>query len=225
MTDIDWHGWHTAYDDPASGLTLRLATVQARVTEWLDGAPTPDGHLRVLSMCAGQGRDVIEVLRGHPRRDEVRALLVELDERNVAVARAAAARAGLDGVEVRHADASLAAAYADVVPVHLAVVCGVLGNMTDDDVARLVRLLPTLMAPGGTVVWTRHTGAPDLTPAVRRWFADAGFRELSFDTAAGYRFSVGVHVLDGPAAPYDPSARLFVFRGACTPDETVRHLG
>ncbi len=224
MADIDWHGWHAAYDDPDSGLALRLRTVQRRIGEWLERQPAAtDGRLRVLSVCAGQGRDVIEVLREHPRRHEVRALLVELDERNVAYARDAAA--GLSGVDVRQDDASQAAAYADVVPAHLAVVAGVLGNMTDADVERLVGLLPTLLAPGGTVIWTRHTGAPDLTPAVREWFRGAGFRELSFETAEGYRFSVGVHVLDGPAAPFDPSARLFVFRGACTPDETVRHLG
>lgn len=182
MTDIDWHDWHAAYDDAESGLALRLRTVRRRIGEWLERAPEPaDGRLRVLSMYAGQGRDVIEALRGHPRRD--------------------------------------------VVPVHLAVVAGVLGNMTDADVEDLVRRLATLLVPGGTVVWTRHIGAPDLTPAVRRWFADAGFRELSFDTAEGYRFSVGVHELDRPPAPFDPEARLFVFRGACAPDETVRHLG
>ena len=226
MTDIDWHDWHAAYDDADSGLALRLRTVQGRMRAWLERAPGPaDGPLRVLSMCAGQGRDVIGVLRGHPRRSEVHAVLVELDERNVVVAREAAAAAGLDAVDVRQGDASLAAAYADVVPAHLAVVAGVLGNMTDADVERLVRLLPMLLAPGGTVIWTRHTGAPDLTPAVRRWFAETGFRELSFDTAEGYRFSVGVHVLEGPAAPFDPAARLFVFRGAATPDETVRRLG
>jgi hypothetical protein len=41
---------------------------------------------------------VIGVLAGHPGRDEVRARLVEPDERNVAVARQAARAAGLDGV-------------------------------------------------------------------------------------------------------------------------------
>jgi len=226
VSDIDWHAWHGAYDDPTSGLALRLRVVQRRIVEWLDAVPAgSDGPLRVLSMCAGQGRDVVGALRDHPRRHEVRALLVELDERNVTLARAAAAAAGLDGVDVRTGDASLAAAYADVVPVHLAVVCGVLGNMTDADVERLVDLMPTLVAPGGTVIWTRHTGAPDLTPEVRRWFGRAGFRELGFDTAEGYRFAVGVHVLDGPAAAFDPSVQLFVFRGACTPDDTVRHLG
>jgi hypothetical protein len=65
----------------------------------------PAGDLRLISLCAGQGRDVIGVLAAHPRRDEVRARLVELDDRNVAIARQAAQPAGLDGVEVLPADA------------------------------------------------------------------------------------------------------------------------
>ena len=56
----------------------------------LDGAPP--GELRVVSMCAGQGRDVIGVLSQHPRRSDVRARLVERDERNVAVALDSASR-------------------------------------------------------------------------------------------------------------------------------------
>ena len=50
---------------------------------------------------------MIGVLTGHPRRDDVRARLVELDERNVTLARRAAQAAGLDGVEVRQADAGV----------------------------------------------------------------------------------------------------------------------
>lgn len=222
MIDRDWASWHEAYEDPASGLSRRLSRVQHRVREALDAAPP--GEVRVLSMCAGQGRDLVEPLVGHPRRTDVRALLVELDPHNVAAARARVAAAGLDGVEVCQDDAARAAAYAAVVPVHLALVCGVLGNMTDDDVERTVRLLPTLVAQGGRVVWTRHTGEPDLTPSVRRWLAAAGFRELAFDTEPGYRYSVGTHVLAGVAQPFRPEARLFTFRAAFTPDETVRRL-
>ena len=32
----------------------------------------PAGDVRLISLCAGQGRDVIGVLTGHPRRDDVR---------------------------------------------------------------------------------------------------------------------------------------------------------
>jgi hypothetical protein len=58
------------------------------------------GEVRLISLCAGQGRDLIGVLTGHPRRDDVRARLVELDERNVVLARQVA---GLPGVEVLQA--------------------------------------------------------------------------------------------------------------------------
>lgn len=51
-------------------------------------------------MCAGQGRDLIDVLSGHPRRAEVTARLVELEPRNAAAARQRAAAAGLPLVDV-----------------------------------------------------------------------------------------------------------------------------
>ncbi len=68
----------------------------------------PAGDIRQVNLCAGQARDVIGVPAGHPRRDDVHARLVELDERYVPVARQAARAAGLDGVEVLQADAGSA---------------------------------------------------------------------------------------------------------------------
>ena len=73
----DWHAWHDAYDDPGSSLAQRLAVVQARIAAALDVAPP--GPLRAVSMCAGQGRDLIPVLASHPRGRDVTARLVELD--------------------------------------------------------------------------------------------------------------------------------------------------
>jgi hypothetical protein len=37
------------------------------------------GPIRLLSLCAGQGRDVLGVLPGHARRGDVAAVLVESD--------------------------------------------------------------------------------------------------------------------------------------------------
>ena len=72
---MDWLEWHGGYDRPESWLALRLRVVQ----EWIGSAlrDAPAGPLKVLSMCAGQGRDLLEVLADHPRRDDVRARLVE----------------------------------------------------------------------------------------------------------------------------------------------------
>ena len=120
--------------------------------------------MRLVSLCAGQGRDVIGVLAGHQRRDEVRARLVELDERNVAVARQAAQAAGLNGVELLQADAGITDACAGVVPARIVVVCGTFGNITVSDIQATVAALPSLCAPGALVLWTRHRSPSDLTP-------------------------------------------------------------
>ena len=67
---MDWHEWHDAYDTPDSYLGRRLALVQSRVRLALDDAPP--GPLTAVSVCAGQGRDLIGVLAEHPRRGDVR---------------------------------------------------------------------------------------------------------------------------------------------------------
>src|ERR1700735_4931606 len=86
MVRRDWVDWHRDYDDPGSLLSRRGGRVQGHLRAELGRAPA--GEVRLISLCAGQGRDVIGVLTGHPRRDDVRARLVELDECNVAPARA-----------------------------------------------------------------------------------------------------------------------------------------
>ena len=206
----DWVLWHAAYDDPGSKLARRLAVVRARIVEWLDAARP--GPLRAVSMCAGQGHDLIGALAGRPRAGDVTARLVELDPRNVAQARAAAATAGLTGIEVVEGDAGVTDAYAGAVPADLVLACGVFGNVSDEDVARTVAALPGFLAPGGTVVWTRHRDEPDLVPAMNGWFAEAGFAPVWL-SAKEQGYGVGVHRLVGPARPLPPGERLFTFRG------------
>src|ERR1700759_1803246 len=100
----DWVAWHEEYDDPSSRLRARLARVKQELAGALDRAP--DGPLRLVSLCAGQGRDVLGALPAHPRRDDVSALLVEAAPTLAAHARAAAAAAGLNRVEGRAGGAS-----------------------------------------------------------------------------------------------------------------------
>jgi hypothetical protein len=205
----DWLTWHEAYDDPGSRLAARLGIVQHWVRTWLDA---DDGReRRVVSLCAGQGRDLLEVLPGHPAAERVRAVLIELDERNVELARRAAAAAGLDGIEVRCADASRPATFSDATPADLLVCCGIFGNVSEDDVRTTVAALPAFCAPGATVLWTRGRRAPDVTPSIRGWFAAAGFAELAFEAPEEYSFSVGVNRLVTPSAPPVPE-QLFTFR-------------
>ena len=119
-----------------STLSVRLRTVQSMVRDVLDEVPASHPQpIRIVSLCAGQGRDVIDVVATHPRGPEASALLVELDPALVAFARDRAAAAGVaDRVRVVEGDASLSRWYADDVPADLVLVCGVFGNISRADI-------------------------------------------------------------------------------------------
>jgi Putative methyltransferase len=210
MAGRDWQAWHDDYDIPGSHLARRLEVVQARVRDALDSAPP--GPLRAVSMCAGQGRDLIGVLASHRRGREMTARLVELDARTAAVAREAAAGSGLPGVEVVTGDAALTDAYAGLIPADIVLACGVFGNITDEDVARTITCCAQLCAAGGTVIWTRGRWQPDLIPQICRWFADQGF-DLQWLSDPAEGFGVGMHRFAGPPRPPIPGQRMFSFLG------------
>jgi hypothetical protein len=208
---MDWEAWHAAYDDPSSPLAARLRQVRLRLSEAIDRAPP--GPVRLVSLCAGQGRDVIGVLPGHPRRDDVRAVLVEANPRLAEAARAAAAEAGLVQVEVRQADAAAVASFADALPADVLLLCGIFGNVSQQDIKRTVEASAAMCTPGATVIWTRHRRPPDLTRQVRAWFAASGFSELAFDAPeSSTLIGLGAHRLRRAATGGLPDGPLFAFR-------------
>lgn len=213
-TDRDWFQWHRPYDDPDSALAARLSLVQGRLRDALDQAPP--GEIRLVSLCAGQGRDVIGVLADHPRRAEVRARLVELDQRNVAVARQLAAVIGMSGagggLQVVKGDASVSDSYRGIAPATVVLACGIFGNISDDDIHRTIDLLPMLCTSGATVIWTRHRKEPDLTVEVRRWFGEAGYEEVGFDGPDDHPYvGVGTHRWLGADGAVEPGVTFFRF--------------
>ncbi len=207
----DWVAWHAAYDDPSSSLSARLRQVRLCLSQSIDRAPP--GPVSLVSLCAGQGLDVIGALPAHPRRDDVRAVLVESDARNAEAARRGAAQAGLAQVEVREADASMAASFAGALPADVLLLCGIFGNLSDEDIKRTVEASPAMCKLGATVIWTRHRRPPDLTPQIRAWFAESGFDEIAFEAVgASALLAVGASRLGRPATAGLPSRPLFAFR-------------
>jgi hypothetical protein len=218
--DSHWVRWHAPYDDPTSALSERLRLVQSMLCAALDEiAPgrDPGDPIRIVSICAGQGRDVIDVLAERRGGPEVSALLVELDPGLVAFARQRVAEAGLsDQVRVVEGDASLSHWYADDVPADVVLVCGVFGNISAEDIAGTIEVLPGFCRPGAHVIWTRHRRPPDLTPALRGWFEAAGFTEMGFGAPDGFVLGTGRHRFDGDGSgvvPFDTDRQLFDFVG------------
>lgn len=205
----NWRAWHLEYDDPNSRLSRRLRVVQRLLRDAIDVCP--DGAIRIVHMCAGQARDLVGVLSDHPRRTDVTARLVELDEHNAEFARRSAAEARLDGIEVVTGDAGTSSAYAGAVPANVVIACGIFGNVSDTDVERTIAFFPSMCAPGAMVLWTRHPHPPDLTLHIRRWFAEHGFDEVAFVKPDDGTFAVGSHRFTGEPAPFDAGVRLFTF--------------
>lgn len=215
----DYQEWHRRYDDPGSGLSWRLQRVRQHIDDALDRHL---GKTRVLSLCAGDGRDLLGVLAERADAGRVSAVLLELDPELAQQARDAAATAGLAQVQVRTVDASNIDAYRGAVPADIVLMVGIFGNVADDDVWRLVSFAPQLCRPGATLVWSRGrkfrrelpgVTSGDLNDEVRAAFATAGFSEVAYEThEGGGRPALGILHYGGPPIELRPGQPpLFTF--------------
>jgi hypothetical protein len=207
---MDWHAWHAEYEAPDSSLGRRLRVVQDKIRAALDGCPP--GPLRIISLCAGQGRDLLQVLAEHPRAADVTARLVELDARNSQVAEQMSKAAGLHQVEVVTADAALTDRYQGMAPADIVLACGLFGNITDEDIKHTIASCRQLCATGGTIIWTRGRTAPDKVPSICDWFREHDF-DLQWLSEPDAGFGVGVHRYTGVSRPLTPDVRMFSFIG------------
>jgi hypothetical protein len=206
----DWSDWHRRYDDPHSDISRRLVITQRFLGETL--RDRGDRPTRLLSICAGQGLNVLPVLAQHPGRDFVTATLIELDPRNVAVAAQSARAAGLSQVRVICGDASQTDSYVDAVPADIILACGVFGNISEGAIKFTIEHLPQLCSPGAVVIWTlgRRPGRAPLQQ-VGQWWATAGFQQMAIDAPADTAYSVVVHRLIRKPQPLRRGVTLFKF--------------
>jgi len=107
-------------------------------------------------------------------------------------------------------DASVTDHYRDMTPADLALVCGVFGNLADEDIERTIDACCQLCKAGASVIWTREQTAPDRVPLICGWFDERGFdRQWLSEPGAG--FGVGVHRFGGESQPLAEGQRMFTF--------------
>lgn len=223
---MDWHKWHKGYDrNPA--LKKRLALVRKHLSKCLDrSAP---GEVRIISVCAGDGRDVLNTVADHRRRADARVRLVELDPDLVADGKNACQALGLSGhVEFVNGDATEPDWYRAVAPANIVVMCGMLGLIGLAELPNVVRAMQGLCAHKGHVVWTRRLdwrNGVEQTKMLRGLMAKAGFRQARlsmtsfgalFSTTPGPSFAVGMHRYDGEPVALPQSGRLFTILDSST---------
>lgn len=210
----DWSDWHDEYENPDSELTHRSRLVQEQVVATLEGLPP--GPVTVVSICGGQGRELIGALEGHDRRSDIQGRLVELEARNAAFAREWAQAVGLTGLEVREGDASASDNYDGLPRADLVIVSGVFGHLCPDDRRRLIAFLPQISRTGATVLITTYEENPKVTAELRTYFDECEFEETDWATTPGGMFGVMAHQLRGEARPLIPHTTLFEFGSSRT---------
>jgi len=211
---MNWDAWHKNYDN-LPGLQERLRLVVEQTVAALDACPP--GPIRIISLCAGDGRDVVGALQNHPRRRDVTAWLLDNHTETIARGRVIAREAGL-GEQLRfvEADASLARNYAGAVPADIVLLSGFLGHLRHENVPGLIAGLPMFCKPGGWVIWNRHLLLHDggaQVPAIRKCFQRTKFEEAFFEAPEPNGFAVGRVKFAGQPAPLDASRVLFEFVG------------
>jgi SAM-dependent methyltransferase len=212
------------YTDQHPGFVARLKVTTRMIAESL--AAAPEGEIRVLSLCCGDGRDLLGALQDHPRKRDVRALLVDRDASSVQRGQQWAREQGFDGqIEFVHGDAADWTALGAWVPFDVVIISGVFVHLTIEHAQRLVALLPTLCRDGSTVVWNRrvvaaldgHDPAGDPIPRaqlpdLQGYFAGAGFVTAANEETGPTGHGIFRDVYRGPSVSFEPLRGIFEFK-------------
>ncbi len=221
---MDWHTWHNRYEN-SPALKKRLVLVREHLSECLGRSPS--GEIRIIGVCAGDGRDVLGTLADHKRRSDARARLVERDPDLVADGRNASEALGLSRhVEFVNGDATNPGCYRAAAPANIVMMCGMLGLVGHSELSNVVRAMQALCGRNGYVIWTRRLDWRDgvrQTKALRKLMAEAGFRQTRlnvtsfgalFSMAPKSSFAVGTHRYDGDSVALPEGGRLFTISDA-----------
>jgi hypothetical protein len=209
----DWLEWHDLYNTQPK-LQQRLQIVREYISYSLNASPP--GKIRIVSVCAGDGRDLLGTLAHHPRAKDVQARLIELNPHLVERGRATAQLLGLTKqIEYLHADATISSNYVGAVPADIVIVCGVFGNLANEvELQRLLKNLSFLSKKGTFVIWTRgHSHGIPYSEIVRKYMRESEFEEVDFRLTATGDMGVGIHRYIGENATKPKQEQLFVFSG------------
>jgi putative methyltransferase len=206
-----WKGWPAeAYSEVR--YQQRLEAVQEHLRKNLNEAPA--GPLRLISICAGDGRDVIGVLQTHKRRTDVSAWLVELDRESVAAGVRETSIVGLDDiVRFINGDATDYTTYEGIAPANVVLACGVWGHVPAHERASLAGAIAELCKLRGTITWTRGVSAGMVRlNEIERLFVRPRWENVRTTITADKRWAVATYRNFGPPVALPVAGRIFNFQ-------------
>jgi non-ribosomal peptide synthetase component F/acyl carrier protein len=209
-----WSNWHKNYE-VSPRLKARLQLVQGQIDGVLIAAPP--GPIRILSICAGDGRDLLGLRPDHSRRPDIVAYLVDNDSPSLERGRREAAQIQFPGqLHFLEADATQNRSYQDLGHFDLVLISGLLGHLRPEGVTSLLTGLPMLCRHNGWVLWNRHlvlNQGSRQVPTIRQCLAETGFSEIHFQMTDPQGFAVSLAQFRGTSQPLPPEGTLFEFVG------------
>ncbi len=189
----------------------RLAAVQEHLADCLNAAPP--GAVRILSICAGDGRDLLGVLETHERRNDVTAWLIEQSPQSVSAGAARARSLGLgSSVRFLHADATIYATYCGVAPADIVLLCGVWGHVPIHERANVIRALTCLCKPRGVVIWSRAIAKGlERLEQIQLLFGASPWERTALSFTPDKTWAVATHRYCGPAVERPLEGQIFHF--------------
>ncbi len=212
---MDWAEWHKRYESVPS-LQERLAVVCEEISLAISATRTKP--VRILSICSGDGRDVILSTAASKLRKSISGVLIELNPDLVARGRSTIKEFSLqEEISFQCSDATKSETYRSIAPAHIVVLSGVFGNLKYEDVGLLIDSLRSLCEPKARVIWTRNLNefgdGETVVGGIKKLFANVNFTEASYTKTPSGVFAVGTHVYEGETLNLPARPVLFRFSG------------
>jgi hypothetical protein len=209
MSLVDWWEWHKEYSVADSYPSLRREAVSYHTARALCIAPA--GPIRVMSVCAGQGLDIISGFVGDAHTANVDCVFLEYDPRNALEAASNLSVVGLRSYEVRVCDAGLCDSYAGSGRANIMYLVGLISHLSDAEISSLIAAIPNLCSQGAQVIWTVPKSNPEVVHMATSKLMEAKFDQVLRTDIGSVGMVVTSQFMGVPQSRLEAGSRIFTF--------------
>jgi 2-polyprenyl-3-methyl-5-hydroxy-6-metoxy-1,4-benzoquinol methylase len=199
-----WYDWHIEkHSDPNSYTSQRMTDIGLVIEEYLKDTVH---RSNIVSVCAGQGLDLIPILRQYPNSAD--AYLIDIEQQNIDHINKIST--GLEGIHTYAADATVSNTYINnkIPRANLLLVCGVFAHLTSEDQSIFIQNMRSLLKPGGYVIWTR---IDEYLNDIHEKFENNGYKKIDLSHINLSTGSVGMSRLKESIKTLHPDKQIFNF--------------
>jgi len=173
-----WTEWHEeAYNDINSLPYQRTEIVKDLINKYLSEI---DKNIVVISIGAGQSRDILPVLIGRKDNDRITTYLIDTDIECLNYAKNYAKDNNIINVHIVDMDGSLVKNYKDIPKADLIIFCGMMTQKNTDEVKNLANNIKLICNEDAQIIWSRHGYDGDYSTPFRNVFNENSYKELDF---------------------------------------------